>query len=68
MNVELLEITPGAEKLIEQAGRTCYQSHDNTQEGSEKVFIEKILKNGHHSVLEHGYATFRINISWCVID
>ena len=61
MNIELLEITPDAEKLIEQAGRTCYQSHDNTREGSKRAFIEKILKNGHHSVLEHGYATFRIN-------
>ncbi|OQY05951.1 MAG: thymidylate synthase (FAD) [Planctomycetales bacterium 4572_13] len=61
MNVELLEITPDAEKHIEQAGRTCYQSHDNTREDSEKTFIEKIIKNGHHSVLEHGYASFRIN-------
>ena len=58
--VELLAITPDAEKLIEQAGRTCYQSHDHTGIGSERNFIEKIIKNGHHSVLEHAYATFRI--------
>jgi thymidylate synthase (FAD) len=60
MKVELLAITQDAEKLIEQAGRTCYQSHDNTQGGSAKAFIEKIIKNGHHSVLEHAYATFLI--------
>jgi thymidylate synthase (FAD) len=61
MKVELLAITPDSEKLIEKAGRTCYQSHDHTIPGSEKCFIEKIIKNGHHSVLEHAYATFRIN-------
>ena len=61
MKVELLAITPDCERLIEQAGRTCYQSHDYTKPGSEKCFIEKIIKNGHHSVLEHDYATFRIS-------
>jgi len=60
IEVELLAITPDSEKLIEQAGRTCYQSHDHTKAGSEKSFIEKIIKNGHHSVLEHATATFRI--------
>ena len=60
MKVELLAITPNSEKLIEQAGRTCYQSHEHTKPGSEKNFIQKIIGNGHHSVLEHAYATFRI--------
>ena len=60
MQVELLSITPNAEKLIEQAGRTAYQSFDKQKEGSEKEFIKMLIKKGHLSVLEHVYATFRI--------
>ena len=60
MYVKLLAITPDSEKLIEQAGRTCYQSNDPTEPGSGKSFVQKIIKNGHHSVLEHPYATFKI--------
>ena len=60
MKVKLLAITPDCERTIEKAGRTCYQSHDLGKPGSEKIFIEKIIKNGHHSVLEHGCATFCI--------
>ena len=36
--VELLAVTPDAEKLIELAGRTCYLSQDRSQPGSEKVY------------------------------
>lgn len=60
MQVELLAITPGAEKLIEEAGRTCYMSFDKKTDGSEKKFIRGLVKAGHTSVLEHGYVTFRI--------
>lgn len=60
MRVELLSITPNAEKLIEEAGRTCYQSSSKASPGSEREFIQKIIENGHHSVLEHAYATFRV--------
>lgn len=60
MKVELLGITPNAEKLIEDAGRTCYLSFDKKEPESEKKFIRMIIKSGHHSVLEHAYATFRI--------
>ena len=58
--VELLAITPDAEKLIELAGRTCYLSHDRSQPGSEQRFIRMLLRHEHLSVLEHAYATFRI--------
>ena len=58
--VELLAITPDCERVIEQAGRACYRSGSKSQPGSEKEFIPRVIKNGHHSVLEHGYATFRI--------
>ena len=60
MKVELLAITPDAEKLIEKAGRTCYLSFDKVNEESHKRFVRMLIKSGHESVLEHAYATFRI--------
>ncbi len=59
--VELLSITPNAEKLIEAAGRTAYMSFDKQGKDTEKRFIRMLVKSGHHSVLEHAYATFRIS-------
>jgi len=61
MIVELLFITPDAEKLIETAGRTAYLSFDKRGKGTEKAFIRMIIKNGHFSVIEHAYATVRIS-------
>lgn len=58
--VKLIAVTPGAEKVIEEAGRTCYLSLDRIAEGSERNFIRNCIKNGHHSILEHASATFRI--------
>ncbi len=58
--VTLLAVTPGAEKLIEEAGRTCYLSLDRIADGSEKSFIRNCIKRGHHSILEHAAASFRI--------
>lgn len=60
MNVELLAITPNAELLIESAGRTAYLSFDSQKPGSEKKFIQMLMKRGHESVLEHASATFRV--------
>ncbi|GAB6273620.1 MAG: FAD-dependent thymidylate synthase [Peptococcaceae bacterium] len=61
MKVELLFITPQAEKLIETAGRTAYLSHDKQAENTAERFIKMLLLKGHHSVFEHAYATFRIS-------
>jgi len=61
MKVELLFITQDAEKLIEVAGRTSYLSFDKKGKDTEKAFIRMLIKNGHFSVLEHAYATFRIS-------
>ncbi|MDH5542527.1 MAG: FAD-dependent thymidylate synthase [Nitrospinota bacterium] len=58
--VELLSITPNAERLIEEAGRTCYLSFEKMTDDSAKRFIQMLVKSGHHSVLEHASATFRI--------
>lgn len=59
-SVELLVITPESEKVIEQAGRTCYLSFDKIGAESESEFIRRLIKLGHESPLEHAYATFRI--------
>lgn len=58
--VDLLAITENAERIIEEAGRTCYLSFEKMSEDSAKRFIRMIIKSGHHSVLEHASATFRI--------
>lgn len=60
MEIELLSITPDAEKLIERAGRTSHLSFEREAENTEKSFIRMLIKKGHLSVLEHAYATFRI--------
>lgn len=60
LEVELIAITPDPEKVIEQAGRTCYLSFDRMDEDSEAGFIRRLIKVGHESPLEHAYATFRI--------
>jgi len=56
----MVAITPNAAKVIEEAGRTCYLSFDKVSDESAKKFIRMIIKSGHHSVLEHASATFRI--------
>ncbi|MHC4133216.1 MAG: FAD-dependent thymidylate synthase [Planctomycetota bacterium] len=60
LEVELISITPDAEKVIEEAGRTCYQSFDKMGDDTQCGFIERLIKMGHESPLEHAYATFRI--------
>ncbi len=59
--VTLMTITPNAEQVIEMACRTCYLSfHRYNPPASTDELIKKILRKGHHSVLEHAHATFRI--------
>ena len=45
---------------IEKAGRTCYKSEAAITPDSCLKFVEMIIKNGHHSVLEHQSITVRI--------
>lgn len=40
-------------KFIELAGRVSYKSEDKITQDSAKIFVEKIVKNEHESVLEH---------------
>ncbi len=61
ISVELISITPNAEDLIERACRTCYLSfHRYNPPSSTEELIKKVIRKGHHSVLEHALATFRI--------
>nr|DAY06970.1 MAG TPA: Thymidylate synthase complementing protein [Crassvirales sp.] len=44
----------GIYKQIELAGRICYRSSNKITEDSAKPFVDRMIKSGHHSVLEHG--------------
>ena len=44
----------GIYKQIERAGRVCYKSEDKITENSAKSFVDRLIKSGHSSVLEHG--------------
>ena len=57
-SAEILEIS--GLKLIEQAGRTAYLSHDKINDSSAETFIESILKRGHESVVEHSFMSVKI--------
>ncbi len=45
---------------IEAAGRVCYRSEANVTEGSAERFIQRIVKSGHESVIEHEKITVKI--------
>ncbi|MBE3577527.1 MAG: FAD-dependent thymidylate synthase [Limnochordales bacterium] len=49
------------ERLIEFAGRMCYQSWDNPSGRTNREYIQNLLKQGHLSVLEHAQASFAIS-------
>ena len=59
-SVTLLWITEDPEKQIEVAGRTCYKSEDKITEDSAHAFAKKMRELGHHAMLEHAVASFRI--------
>jgi thymidylate synthase (FAD) len=61
IEVKLLAVTPDAEKLIERAGRLCWDTQDKT--GTVPDRIQKWLEVGHESMVEHACATFYIRAS-----
>ena len=61
VEVKLLAVTPDAEKLIETAGRLCWDTQDKT--GTAPDRIQKWLEIGHESMVEHACATFYIRAS-----
>jgi thymidylate synthase (FAD) len=60
LEVMLVAITPDAQKVIEQAGRTCWRSFEKAGDNSQDGFIRRLIAMEHESPLEHAYATFRI--------
>ncbi len=45
-------------KRIELCGRVCYKSEDKITETSAEKFVERLIKSGHTSVLEHAWLRF----------
>ena len=45
---------------LEMAGRTCYKSEEDITPESNEKFLEKIIRLGHESVLEHESVSARI--------
>lgn len=50
----------GIYKQIEWAGRHCYKSLDKINTGSEVEFVDRMIKSGHLSVLEHGTVYLKV--------
>jgi len=61
VEVRLLAVTPEAERLIETAGRLCWDTQDRV--GTTPDRIQKWIEVGHESMIEHAYATFYIRAS-----
>ena len=59
-SVELLWVTDNAEYQIELAGRTCYKSEDKITKDSAQLFSQKMRQFGHHAMIEHAVASFKI--------
>jgi thymidylate synthase (FAD) len=58
-SAELLWITPDAELQIERVARTCYKSEDKMTGDSAAALITRLIKSGHHAMLEHASASFK---------
>jgi thymidylate synthase (FAD) len=56
---EILHVTPNILQQIEHCGRVCYKSENKNTDDSAKGFVHRIIKSGHHSVLEHGTISVR---------
>ena len=61
VEVKLLAVTPDAERLIEKAGRLCWDTQDKT--GTVPDRIKSWIDVGHESMIEHACATFYIRAS-----
>jgi thymidylate synthase (FAD) len=59
-SVNLLWIIESPEVLIELAGRTCYRSEDKITQESAGKFVKMLINSGHHAMIEHATASFRI--------
>ena len=58
----------GIYKAIESAGRTCYKSENKITPTSAKEFVDRMVKSGHHAMLEFGTVYLRIPMQYKDID
>ena len=60
--IEVIDPVDGNEiiKKIERIGRVCYKSEEKITESSAQEFIQRILKSGHESVIEHEAISVRV--------
>lgn len=56
MKVTLIQATPNPIQTIADIASICYDSHPDNPLG----LVKHLYKNGHHSVFEHIYFTFKI--------
>lgn len=56
MNVELFQATPNPVEFIAKIASICYDSDPKDP----AKLVKRLYKNGHHSVFEHVYFTFKI--------
>lgn len=59
-SVEPIWHTHDMEKVIELVGRTCYKSEDRITKDSSEKFCRQMVSSGHHAMIEHASASFRI--------
>ena len=59
-SIEFLDMNSMGLELLEKAGRTCYKSEGKIGEGTAKPFIEKLMKRGHHAMLEFGWMCYKV--------
>lgn len=70
-SAEIWEQEPGIQgiyKAIERAGRICYKSEDKITEDSAKPFVDRLVKNGHGAMLEHGTVYLKASIIYLTDD
>ena len=52
----------GIYKAIELAGRTCYKSENKITPTSAKKFVKRMIKSGHHAMLEFGTVYMHVTV------
>ena len=59
-SIEFLWMTLYPLQTIEAAGRTCYKSEGRITMESAEAFVKKLLERGHHAMIEHARASYRV--------
>ena len=49
-------------KFVELCGRVCYRSEDKITSDSAAKFVDRLIKSGHTSVLEHATVYLKLHL------